>query len=60
MTDVTRLTLDNTTEIDNYLADLLKSPSYRSMHEVMLRIDLVPDSTLRTYYLEKAESLLSQ
>jgi len=60
MREVTRFTLDDKAEIDRYLDDLFKNPSYRTMHEVTLRLDLISDSTLRSYYLEKAESLLKQ
>lgn len=58
MHEITRGTLDTEHEIEAYLADLLKTPSNRSMSEVVAHLDRIPDQALRDYYLKRAKALL--
>jgi hypothetical protein len=51
--------IENESEADSYLRDLLAKPEYRSMNEVYVRAQkLIPDARLRNYFINKAKASL--
>lgn len=56
---IERFKIDNVTEADAFLRDLLAKDEYRSMDEVIVRArELVPDDNLRMYFINKAKEIL--
>ncbi|QSR73722.1 hypothetical protein [Aeromonas jandaei] len=56
---IERFKIDNVTEADAFLRDLLAKDEYRSMDEVIVRTrELVPDDNLRMYFINKAKEIL--
>ena len=52
--------IENESEADEYLRDLLLEPKYRSMHEVEARaLKLIADTQLRAYFIDKAKAILN-
>lgn len=51
--------IENESEADSYLKDLLAKPKYRSMNEVCVRAQkLIPDRRLRDYFINQAKAIL--
>lgn len=51
--------IDNETEADEYLKDLLATPQYRSMDEVKIRAQTyITDAQLKKYFTDKAKDIL--
>ena len=51
--------IEDESEADAYLRDLLAKPEYRSMDEVYVRAQkLIPDSRLRNYFINRAKVIL--
>ena len=51
--------IEDKSEADSYLTDLLKNPRYRSMNEVLIRAQqLITDDQIKSYFVNKAEELL--
>ncbi|EKB18348.1 MULTISPECIES: hypothetical protein [Aeromonas] len=56
---IERFKIENVTEADAFLRDLLAKDEYRSMDEVIVRArELVPDDNLRMYFINKAKEIL--
>lgn len=56
---ITPFKIENESEADAFLRDLLAKEEYRSMEEVMMRADkLISDNHLRTHFINKAKELL--
>jgi hypothetical protein len=59
MTGIEAFKIENESEADSYLKDLLAKPKYRSMNEVYVRAQkLIPDRRLRDYFINKARAIL--
>lgn len=53
-------TIQNESEADSYLTDLLENPEYRSMDEVELRAArYIKDANIRNYFIGKAIEILN-
>ena len=51
--------IENESEADTYLKDLLARPEYRSMTEVQSRAQKdIPDPQLKKYFIDKAKEIL--
>jgi hypothetical protein len=51
--------IENESEADEYLTDLLATPQYRSMNEVQIRAQkYIADQQLRNYFIAKARAIL--
>ena len=51
--------IENETEADEYLKDLLATPQYRSMNEVQIRAQTyITDAQLKKYFIDKARDIL--
>ena len=51
--------IEDESEADAYLRDLLANPEYRSMDEVYVRAQkLIPDARLRNYFINRAKVIL--
>ena len=51
--------IEDESEADAYLRDLLAKPEYRSMDEVYVRAQkLIPDARLRNYLINRAKVIL--
>jgi hypothetical protein len=51
--------IENETEADEYLKDLLATPQYRSMNEVQIRAqNHITDAQLNKYFIDKAKDIL--
>ncbi|BCS47816.1 MULTISPECIES: hypothetical protein [Aeromonas] len=56
---IERFKIENVTEADAFLRDLLAKDEYRSMDEVIVRArELVSDDNLRMYFINKAKEIL--
>jgi hypothetical protein len=51
--------IENESEADYYLSDLLAKPEYRSMNEVNMRAQkYITDAHLKNYFINKAKGIL--
>jgi len=49
--------IENETDADEYLTDLLEKPEYRSMGEVHMRVaKYIKDEPLKNYFINKAKA----
>lgn len=56
---IERFKIENVTEADAFLRDLLAKDEYRFMDEVIVRArELVSDDNLRMYFINKAKEIL--
>lgn len=56
---IERFKVENVTEADAFLRELLAKDEYRSMDEVVARArELVPDENLRIYFINKGKQML--
>lgn len=52
--------IENKSEADSYLTDLLEKPEYQSMGEVELRAALyIKNASIRDYFIGKAREMLN-
>lgn len=52
--------IESESEANSYLEDLLEKKECRSLSEVKrISLELIDDEKLRTYFIEKAKSILS-
>lgn len=57
---VESFTIENKSEADSYLTDLLEKPEYRSMDEVESRAArYIKDASIRDYFIGKAREMLN-
>lgn len=58
--EVQPVTLDNGSEADAYLTDLLKKPEFQSMDVIEQRgAALIKDPAVKTYFLSKGAAMLA-
>jgi len=51
--------IENESEADTYLRDMLAKPEYRSMNEVEVRAQkLIQDENIENYFINKAKEIL--
>ncbi|WP_323884992.1 hypothetical protein [Aeromonas caviae] len=56
---IQRFKIENETEADFFLKDLLARDEYRSMNEIRVRAHkLISDETLRMYFINKGKQIL--
>jgi hypothetical protein len=56
---IEKFKIENESEADAYLNDLLAKDEYKSMHEVERRAkDLITQEALRNYFINKAREIL--
>jgi hypothetical protein len=52
-------TIENESEADLYLRDLLENPAYRNMDEVQMRAQkYIKDEHLKNYFINRAKDIL--
>ena len=57
---VEQFTIQDVSEADSYLTDLLEKPEYQSMDEVELRAaQYIKDASIRDYFIGKAREMLN-
>lgn len=56
---IQRFKIENETEADFFLKDLLAKDEYRSVNEIIVRANkLIPDETLRMYFISNGKQML--
>ncbi len=58
---IKKFMIENESEADDFLSDLLTNEKYRSMDEVKMRSqELIKDINLQNYFINKAREILQK